>query len=311
MNNLKSTSLLDLIHLSQDQFAALCGPLNQHMQYLETHFSVSIRYRKQCLHIQGDAANVERAIAEIEQLSQKLTLQNDFGINDIKQHTAAKSSKQHFPPFCGQSFSIKPKSTAQATYIANILQYDINFAVGPAGTGKTFLAVACALQALEQNLVEKITLTRPIVEAGEKLGFLPGDINQKVDPYLKPLYDSLHTLIGAPQTQKMMEKGLIEITPLAYMRGRTLSHAFIIMDESQNATQEQMKMMLTRLGEHTRLVIAGDPTQIDLPKKGASGLIPAVTLLSSIRGIKINRFTANDCVRHPLVKRIIKAYENL
>jgi len=190
-----------------------------------------------------------------------------------------------------------------------MLQNDITFGIGPAGTGKTFLAVACAVDALERNGVQRIVLTRPAVEAGERLGFLPGDLAQKVDPYLRPLYDALYDLMGLERVGKAFEKGLIEIAPLAFMRGRTLNHAFVILDEAQNTTREQMKMFLTRMGFGSRCVINGDVSQIDLPKGVASGLVEADRVLANVRGVAFTHFSAADVVRHPLVARIVEAYE--
>ena len=197
----------------------------------------------------------------------------------------------------------------QLTYLRNILEHDISFGIGPAGTGKTFLAVACAVDALERSAVQRIILTRPAVEAGERLGFLPGDLAQKVDPYLRPLYDALHDLMGADKVARAFEKGTLEIAPLAFMRGRTLNHAFVILDEAQNSTAEQMKMFLTRIGFGTKAVITGDVSQIDLPRGTESGLIDAERVLRRVRGIATTHFTSADVVRHPLVARIVEAYD--
>ena len=197
----------------------------------------------------------------------------------------------------------------QLTYLRNILAHDVTFGIGPAGTGKTFLAVACAVDALERSAVQRIVLTRPAVEAGERLGFLPGDLAQKVDPYLRPLYDALHDLMGADKVARALEKGTLEVAPLAFMRGRTLNHAFVILDEAQNTTAEQMKMFLTRIGFGTRVVVTGDVSQIDLPRGTESGLIEAERVLRRVRGIATTRFTSVDVLRHPLVARIVEAYD--
>jgi phosphate starvation-inducible PhoH-like protein len=197
----------------------------------------------------------------------------------------------------------------QREYLRSILSHDLSFGIGPAGTGKTYLAVACAVDALERDAIKRIVLTRPAVEAGERLGFLPGDLAQKVDPYLRPLYDALYDLLGFDKTQKMFERQMIEIAPLAYMRGRTLNHAFIILDEAQNTTPEQMKMFLTRIGFGSKAVITGDTTQIDLPRGQKSGLIEAQHVLRDVRGVAMTRFTSVDVVRHPLVARIVEAYD--
>jgi phosphate starvation-inducible PhoH-like protein len=194
-------------------------------------------------------------------------------------------------------------------YLRHMLSHDITFGIGPAGTGKTFLAVACAVDALERNTVQRIVLTRPAVEAGERLGFLPGDLAQKVDPYLRPLYDALYDLMGLERVTKAFEKGLLEIAPLAFMRGRTLNHSFVILDEAQNTTVEQMKMFLTRIGFGSRAVVTGDVSQIDLPRGMTSGLVDAAQVLRDVRGIAMTHFTSADVVRHPLVARIVEAYE--
>lgn len=205
--------------------------------------------------------------------------------------------------------SVKPRGYNQQRYVQAIRSYDINFGVGPAGTGKTYLAVACATEALLQDQIERILLVRPAVEAGEKLGFLPGDLAQKVDPYLRPLYDALYEMMGFETVGKLIERGTIEVAPLAYMRGRTLNNSFVILDESQNTTREQMKMFLTRIGFGSTAVITGDPSQIDLPKGQHSGLKHAIEVLADVDGISFNRFASRDVVRHPIVKRIVDAYE--
>ncbi|WP_082584059.1 PhoH family protein [Noviherbaspirillum sp. Root189] len=204
---------------------------------------------------------------------------------------------------------LRGRTPHQNQYLKAILEHDVTFGVGPAGTGKTYLAVACAVDALERDAVKRIVLTRPAVEAGERLGFLPGDLTQKVDPYLRPLYDALYDLLGFDKTQKMFEKQVIEIAPLAYMRGRTLNHAFIILDEAQNTTPEQMKMFLTRIGFGSKAVVTGDVTQIDLQRTQKSGLVDAVQILKNVRGIAFTHFTSADVVRHPLVARIVDAYD--
>jgi phosphate starvation-inducible PhoH-like protein len=215
----------------------------------------------------------------------------------------------HSPVLKTRRSDLRGRTPHQSQYLKAILEHDVTFGVGPAGTGKTYLAVACAVDALERDAVKRIVLTRPAVEAGERLGFLPGDLAQKVDPYLRPLYDALYDLLGFDRTQKMFEKQAIEIAPLAYMRGRTLNHAFIILDEAQNTTPEQMKMFLTRIGFGSKAVVTGDVTQIDLQRGQKSGLVDALTVLSSVRGIAFTRFTSADVVRHPLVGRIVDAYD--
>jgi phosphate starvation-inducible PhoH-like protein len=204
---------------------------------------------------------------------------------------------------------LQGRTPNQIRYIRDILSHDISFGIGPAGTGKTFLAVACAVDALERSAVQRIVLTRPAVEAGERLGFLPGDLAQKVDPYLRPLYDALYDLMGFDRVARAFEKASIEIAPLAFMRGRTLNHSFVILDEAQNTTPEQMKMFLTRIGFASRAVVTGDVSQIDLPRGSESGLVDAERVLRRVRGIAINHFSAADVVRHPLVARIVEAYD--
>ena len=246
-----------------------------------------------------------------------------LGLVEIGVGRSPNTAKQEFdpsefPPLDDDSGTIalrtrrsdlRPRTPRQRDYLNNILKHDITFGVGPAGTGKTWLAVACAIDAMERDTVQRLILTRPAVEAGERLGFLPGDLAQKVDPYLRPLYDALYDLMGAERVQRLFEKQTIEIAPLAYMRGRTLNHAFVILDEAQNTTPEQMKMFLTRIGFGSKAVITGDPSQVDLPKGHKSGLAHAVKVLKDVKGIAVTHFTSRDVVRHPLVARIVDAYE--
>jgi phosphate starvation-inducible PhoH-like protein len=217
--------------------------------------------------------------------------------------------EEDIPALQTRRTDLRPRTPTQAAYLDNIAAHDISFGIGPAGTGKTYLAVACAVDALERSAVQRIVLTRPAVEAGEKLGFLPGDLGQKVDPYLRPLYDALYDLMGFDRVQKAFERNAIEIAPLAFMRGRTLNNAFVILDEAQNTTPEQMKMFLTRIGFGAKAVVTGDVSQIDLPKGQLSGLIDAERVLKRVKGISTTRFTSADVVRHPLVARIVDAYD--
>jgi phosphate starvation-inducible PhoH-like protein len=242
----------------------------------------------------------------------------EIGVGRSPSTTKQEFDPTEFPPLDDESGTIalrtrrsdlRPRTPRQRDYLNNILKHDITFGVGPAGTGKTWLAVACAIDAMERDTVQRLILTRPAVEAGERLGFLPGDLAQKVDPYLRPLYDALYDLMGAERVQRLFEKQTIEIAPLAYMRGRTLNHAFVILDEAQNTTPEQMKMFLTRIGFGSKAVITGDPSQVDLPKGHKSGLAHAVKVLKDVKGIAITNFTSRDVVRHPLVARIVDAYE--
>lgn len=233
---------------------------------------------------------------------------DDTAIRDVRDLPVVHADTT-LPSLRTPKTEVRPRTPRQRDYLHNILTHDITFGVGPAGTGKTWLAVACAIDALERDTVERLVLTRPAVEAGERLGFLPGDLAQKVDPYLKPLYDALYDLMGFERVQRMFERQVIEIAPLAYMRGRTLNHAFVILDEAQNTTPEQMKMFLTRIGFGSKAVVNGDPSQIDLPRGQRSGLNHAVDILRDVNGIATTHFTSRDVVRHPLVARIVDAYE--
>ncbi|MCL5261549.1 MAG: PhoH family protein [Gammaproteobacteria bacterium] len=296
----------------------LCGQYNQHLNQIEKYLDVEIQNRGNEFTILGQEKALKKAALAIQTLFD-LTL-TDKHLTPAKLHLFLQAinaneltseSKTEFEKTSirTKKILITPHSVNQNNYINNILKYDINFGVGPAGTGKTFLAVACAVAALEKEQVERIILVRPAVEAGEKLGFLPGDIAQKIDPYLRPLYDALYETLGAKTVERLLAENIIEIAPLAFMRGRTLNSAFIILDESQNTTIEQMKMFLTRMGFGSKAVITGDITQIDLAKHQLSGMIHALTILKNEPGIGFNFFEAYDVVRHPLVQRIVTAYE--
>lgn len=252
------------------------------------------------VHLALQTSGLEQMMADIEQGELALDTPNQSGAqNEGAGITLIRTKK------C----TIKPRGLNQQHYVRAVQKHDINFGIGPAGTGKTYLAVACAVEALLKNEIERILLVRPAVEAGEKLGFLPGDLAQKVDPYLRPLYDALFEMLGFETVGKLMERGVIEVAPLAFMRGRTLNNSFVILDESQNTTREQMKMFLTRIGFGTTAVITGDPTQIDLPRGMASGLRHAIEVLENVNGISFTHFTSKDVVRHPIVQRIVEAYE--
>ncbi|TSJ88283.1 PhoH family protein [Gilliamella apicola] len=306
---------------------SLCGPYDDNIKQLERRLGIEINHRGNLFAITGDAICV-KAASEILQSLYKQTKRKDNIIDidpeqihlAIKESGALEKTKEHLPAYVDLHGSkqvmiktkrgvIKPRTPNQAQYIAHVLDYDISFGIGPAGTGKTYLAVAAAVDALEKQLIRRIVLTRPAVEAGEKLGFLPGDLSQKVDPYLRPLYDALFEMLGFEKVEKLIEKSVIEIAPLAYMRGRTLNDAFIILDESQNTTIEQMKMFLTRIGFNSKAVITGDITQIDLPRHQKSGLRHAIEVLSDVDDISFNFFKSEDVVRHPVVARIVNAYE--
>lgn len=300
------------------RLASLCGLANDHLKLLEQRLEVKIFNRGNEFEIQGDADMAGQAQELLESLYQH-TGKNELGIDDVHLAIAGKLAQMNpdLPDLHQDKLYVistpkslvRPRTPNQKAYVHNVLTHDINFGIGPAGTGKTYLAVACAVQALLKDEVKRILLVRPAVEAGEKLGFLPGDLSQKVDPYLRPLYDALYEMLGFEKVDRMIERNVIEIAPLAYMRGRTLSHAFIILDESQNTTREQMKMFLTRIGFGSTAVITGDPSQIDLPRGQQSGLKHALQVLPNVEGISFTHFLSKDVVRHPLVQRIVDAYE--
>jgi phosphate starvation-inducible protein PhoH and related proteins len=300
------------------RLANLCGPLDQNLRSIEAHLGVSIQRRHAEFQIEGERATDARAALEVfyGKASQPLSVEDIIlGLAAfVKVDTKPSASPSGAPEDVSPQLSTRKtdlvgRTPIQRQYLRNILSHDITFGIGPAGTGKTYLAVACAVDALERDAVKRIVLTRPAVEAGERLGFLPGDLAQKVDPYLRPLYDALYELLGSDKTARLFEKQIIEIAPLAYMRGRTLNHAFVILDEAQNTTPEQMKMFLTRIGFGSRAVITGDVTQIDLPKNQTSGLIDGARILRRVSGIAFSEFSSKDVVRHPLVAKIVDAYE--
>ena len=300
--------------------ASLCGQFDEHLRQLEQRLSVTICNRGNLFEVAGSEAGTKAACAVLESLYQEacegvslsaetihLNLQQ-AGVDAL--HEAEGSSVEPITLIHTKKATIKPRGKNQQGYVRSVMANDINFGIGPAGTGKTYLAVACAVQALMAEEVQRILLVRPAVEAGEKLGFLPGDLAQKIDPYLRPLYDALYEMLGVDTVTKMIERNVIEIAPLAYMRGRTLNDAFIILDESQNTTREQMKMFLTRIGFGSTAVITGDATQIDLPRGNQSGLTHAIKVLGDVDGISFTYFQSRDVVRHPLVQRIVDAYED-
>ena len=305
--------------LQIDFVLSLFGALDSHTDTIEKAFNVRIAAGENGIVITGENAdNVQMAATVIEQLERISSVNGNIDINTVNYVVSMVSERKqdelsaiYNDCICltSRGKPIKPKTVGQQNYVDRIKKNTIVFGVGPAGTGKTFLAVAMAVTALKQKQISRIVLTRPAVEAGEKLGFLPGDLQSKIDPYLRPLYDALGELLGNDSFQKYLEKGTIEIAPLAYMRGRTLDDAFIILDEAQNTTPEQMKMFLTRLGNNSKVIVTGDVTQIDLPFIKKSGLIEAVDILDGIDGIAIFHFTHKDVVRHPLVPKIILAYE--
>jgi phosphate starvation-inducible PhoH-like protein len=293
------------------RLARLCGALDANLRQIETALDVAIARKGARFSVRGEqAARAAQALRHFYDLAT-----DDLTIDDV-QLGLAEVSRKGFPAkeertslLLTRRPDLHGRTPHQVKYIENILAHDITLGIGPAGTGKTYLAVACAVDALERDQVKRIVLVRPAVEAGERLGFLPGDLAQKVDPYLRPLYDALYDLAGFDRTAKLLERGTIELAPLAYMRGRTLNHSFIILDEAQNSTPEQMKMFLTRIGFGAKAVVTGDVTQIDLGRGQKSGLIEARRILAGVRGIAFTDFTAADVVRHPLVARIIDAYD--
>jgi phosphate starvation-inducible protein PhoH and related proteins len=292
------------------RLARLCGSLDSHLRQIESALDVSIARRGSRFTVKGEQA--KRAAQALEHFYDRangeLTIEDvQLGLTELSQDRPA--SKGGGPPLLTRRSDLHGRTPHQVQYIENILAHDCTFGIGPAGTGKTYLAVACAVDSLERDRVKRIVLVRPAVEAGERLGFLPGDLAQKVDPYLRPLYDALYDLMGFEKTGKLLERGTIELAPLAYMRGRTLNHSFIILDEAQNTTPEQMKMFLTRIGFGAKAVVNGDVTQTDLQRGRKSGLIEARRILDGVRGIAFTQFGAQDVVRHPLVARIIDAYE--
>ncbi len=300
--------------------ATLCGHLDAHLRQIEQRLGIRISARGNQLQLSGPAVNVATAeqllihlYAEVCQgvaLSpETLHLQlQEAGLEHLAE-SAGEEAVEPLQIIRTKRTSIKPRGRNQQAYVRNIKQYDINFGVGPAGTGKTYLAVACGVEALLEERVRRILLVRPAVEAGEKLGFLPGDLNQKIDPYLRPLYDALYEMLGFETVNKYIDRNIIEVAPLAFMRGRTLNNAFIILDEAQNTTREQMKMFLTRIGFGSTAVITGDATQIDLPRGSLSGLTHATNLLEDVEGLGFTWFGNKDVVRHPLVQRIVSAYD--
>ena len=296
------------------RLASLCGEHGDNLKLIEERLSVVISNRGNLFYLDGRAKQVKQAEQILTSLYRDTEQKSVLSKEDIHLSITRSSgydSDNNVTGFTMKAgkISIRAMNRNQREYIENISKFDVSFGVGPAGTGKTFLAVACAVQALTQGDVERIVLVRPAVEAGERLGFLPGDIGQKVDPYVRPLYDALYDMLGFDRVGKLVERGVIELAPLAYMRGRTLNDAFIILDEAQNTTREQMKMFLTRIGFGSTAVITGDPSQIDLPSRGASGLNHALGILSDIRDISFTRFQSKDVVRHRLVQRIVEAYE--
>lgn len=295
--------------LNNNRLSHLCGPTDEHLRTIEAALEVRIAHRHEQFKVEGAKAKAQRAMDMLQALYEMAAKPISPATVQLMLTGDGSGHENDGPTLATRRADLKPRSKNQARYLDNIAEHDITFGIGPAGTGKTYLAVAAAVDALQRSAVQRIILTRPAVEAGERLGFLPGDLNQKVDPYLRPLYDALYDLMGYDQVHKAFERQQLEIAPLGFMRGRTLNNAFVILDEAQNTTPEQMKMFLTRIGFGSRAVVTGDVSQVDLPRGSESGLVDAERVLRDVRGIAISRFTAADVVRHPLVARIVEAYE--
>ncbi|PKG59689.1 PhoH family protein [Psychrobacter sp. Choline-3u-12] len=320
--------------LTPAQLKTVLGEYNNHMKYIQERLDIKIMQRQGDFCLSGDVTNVERGehiiykmVDEAQNtkdisaeelhliiqssLSRDEDIEEDEQDHDDMEYDEDLDEASEFTPISLRTRKgrIVPRGGNQQRYVKNVLSSDVSFGIGPAGTGKTYLAVACAVDMLERNEIERILLVRPAVEAGEKLGFLPGDLTQKIDPYLRPLYDALYEMIGFEKVGKMIERQIIEVAPLAYMRGRTLNNSFVILDEAQNTTPEQMKMFLTRLGFGSRAVITGDITQVDLPRGHKSGLAQAMDILKDIEEIHITKFDSKDVVRHQLVQQIVEAYD--
>ncbi len=305
------------------RLANLCGQHNQHIRQIENRLNIEIRSRGNLFVLSGTNNAARKGVGVLEHLYEETEVDKELtpdkihlvlqqsGIEELMHQQESSDKSGGFTLIRTKKCTVKARGQNQQSYVQAIQTNDINFGIGPAGTGKTYLAVACAVESLLNHQVERIVLVRPAVEAGEKLGFLPGDLAQKVDPYLRPLYDALYEMLGFETVDKLIERCVIEVAPLAYMRGRTLNNCFVILDESQNTTREQMKMFLTRIGFGSTAVINGDPSQVDLPKGHASGLAHASFVLDGVNGISFTRFTAKDVVRHPLVQRIIEAYDKV
>ncbi|HJN38205.1 MAG TPA: PhoH family protein [Gammaproteobacteria bacterium] len=293
---------------SEERLLSLCGNFDNHIRTIEKNLHVSIHFRANAFQISGDSSKSKTAQNILEYLYNETLYKEQINDDDVHVCINTIHSNQTDSKIPGTK--IKCRNKSQQAFVEAVTNNTVTFAVGPAGTGKTFLAVATAINALESNLINKIILTRPVVEAGENLGYLPGDLSQKIDPYLRPLFDSLHTILGPTRLQTMMDQNIIEVAPLAYMRGRSLNNSFILLDEGQNTSIEQMKMFLTRMGFRSKAIITGDVSQIDIPTRVTSGLVDAIKRFDNIsKEITIHHFTVKDVVRHPIVQTIISAYD--
>ncbi len=295
----------------------LCGPLDEHLRLIEARLSVEVRRRGNRFQLVGMIDAINRAESVLQDLYARAQREP---VDSERVHIALQALDMHSNDSDGKTDSeelkvrtargaVRARGANQTEYLSNIRTHDLTFGIGPAGTGKTYLAVGCAVEALQSEKVRRIVLVRPAVEAGERLGFLPGDLSQKVDPYLRPMYDALYEMLGFERVAKLIERNVIEVAPLAFMRGRSLNDSFVILDEAQNTTNEQMKMFLTRIGFGSKAVVTGDITQVDLPNSKPSGLRTVIDILRGVRGIAFTMFTSRDVVRHPLVQRIVQAYE--
>ncbi|MGE4242223.1 PhoH family protein [Ramlibacter sp.] len=302
----------DFAPLNNTRLGHLCGPMDEHLRTIEQALQVKISHRQEHFRVEGAKAKAGRALdvlMSMYEMAGRAIPRDRVQLMVAGDAPLAEDDADGSQVLHTRRTDLKARTPNQSVYLDNIANHDITFGIGPAGTGKTYLAVACAVDALERSAVQRIVLTRPAVEAGEKLGFLPGDLTQKVDPYLRPLYDALYDLMGFERVTKAFERNALEIAPLAFMRGRTLNNAFVILDEAQNTTPEQMKMFLTRIGFGSKCVVTGDVSQIDLARGQPSGLIDAERVLRRVKGIAHTHFTSADVVRHPLVARIVDAYD--
>jgi phosphate starvation-inducible PhoH-like protein len=296
----------------------LCGPLDEHLRLIESRLGVEVRRRGNRFQLIGLAPAIERAESVLQGLYARAQREpvDSERVHIALQELDMNAGGADLTPAAADELkvrtargAIRARGTNQTEYLTHVRTHDLTFGIGPAGTGKTYLAVACAVEALQSDKVRRIVLVRPAVEAGERLGFLPGDLSQKVDPYLRPMYDALYEMLGFERVAKLIERNIIEVAPLAFMRGRSLNDSFVILDEAQNTTNEQMKMFLTRIGFGSKAVVTGDITQVDLPNSKQSGLRTVIDILRGVRGIAFTMFTSRDVVRHPLVQRIVQAYE--
>jgi phosphate starvation-inducible protein PhoH and related proteins len=306
------TSDLVLAPADNIRLVELCGPLDQHLHQIEARLGVEVKRRGNRFQIIGLPSAIKRAESVIQDLytrAEREPVDSErvhIALQELGMETADSPDELKVRTSRG---AVRARGANQTEYLNNVRTHDLTFGIGPAGTGKTYLAVACAVEALQSEAVRRIILVRPAVEAGERLGFLPGDLSQKVDPYLRPMYDALYEMMGFERVAKLIERNVIEVAPLAFMRGRSLNDSFVILDEAQNTTNEQMKMFLTRIGFGSKAVVTGDITQIDLPNTKQSGLRTVIDILRGVRGIAFTMFTSRDVVRHPLVQRIVQAYE--